>query len=153
MHNFAKAEDNPSGCDRQGSRPPVCHVLPNGFLLNDADQSGRRLARFTVALLLAFCVLLANPPSRAQTPAGAYWTITTVAGTGERGYSGDGGPAVEAKLQFPKGLAVDGAGNLYIADAETIAFAGWIRRGPSPPLRRISRGLATPQTEYRRASR
>ena len=42
--------------------------------------------------------------------------ITTVAGTGTSGYSGDGGPAVEAQLYTPRGVAVDGAGNLYIAD-------------------------------------
>ena len=44
-------------------------------------------------------------------------TITTIAGTGEFGFSGDGGPAVEAELYSPYGVAVDGAGNLYIADA------------------------------------
>lgn len=43
-------------------------------------------------------------------------TITTVAGTGTGGYSGDGGAATAAKLFFPYGVAVDGAGNLYIAD-------------------------------------
>ena len=43
-------------------------------------------------------------------------TITTVAGTGERGYSGDGGPATRAKLSAMWGIAVDGAGNLFIAD-------------------------------------
>ena len=42
--------------------------------------------------------------------------ITTVAGNGERGYSGDGGPAVEASLWKPEGVAVDAFGNLYIAD-------------------------------------
>ena len=42
--------------------------------------------------------------------------ITTVAGNGTRGYSGDGGPAVEARLRFPQSVALDGAGNLYIAD-------------------------------------
>ena len=44
-------------------------------------------------------------------------TITTVAGTGEHGNKGDGGPAVEAQLNAPTGLALDGAGNLYIADS------------------------------------
>ena len=42
--------------------------------------------------------------------------ITTVAGTGERGYSGDGGPAIDAQLNWPSALVVDGDGNLYIAD-------------------------------------
>ena len=42
--------------------------------------------------------------------------ITTFAGTGEWGYSGDGGPATEARLNDPDGLAVDGAGNVYVAD-------------------------------------
>jgi RHS repeat-associated protein len=43
-------------------------------------------------------------------------TITTVAGDGTQGYSGDGGPAVQAKLYYPRGVAVDGSGNIYIAD-------------------------------------
>ena len=43
-------------------------------------------------------------------------TITTVAGTGEKGYGGDGGRAVEAQLDGPLGIAIDGAGNLYITD-------------------------------------
>jgi RHS repeat-associated protein len=42
--------------------------------------------------------------------------ITTVAGNGQYGYTGDGGPATEARLNFPTGVAVDGSGNLYIAD-------------------------------------
>ena len=37
--------------------------------------------------------------------------ITTVAGTGSRGYSGDGGPAVKAQLDQPQGFAFDSAGN------------------------------------------
>jgi hypothetical protein len=42
--------------------------------------------------------------------------ITTVAGTGVRGYSGDGGPAKDAKLAWPYGVAFDANGDLYIAD-------------------------------------
>jgi uncharacterized protein (TIGR03437 family) len=42
--------------------------------------------------------------------------ITTVAGNGTWGYSGDNGPATTAELSYPTGVAVDSAGNLYIAD-------------------------------------
>jgi hypothetical protein len=42
-------------------------------------------------------------------------TITTVAGTGSPGYSGDNSPATQAQLNHPLGLALDAAGNLFIA--------------------------------------
>src|SRR5580658_3309533 len=42
--------------------------------------------------------------------------ITTVAGNGEKAYSGDGGPAIHAALNEPYGVVVDRNGNLYIAD-------------------------------------
>jgi sugar lactone lactonase YvrE len=44
--------------------------------------------------------------------------ITTVAGNGTPGFSGDGGQAAEAKLSYPYGLALDQAGNIFIADTE-----------------------------------
>src|SRR2546423_1144515 len=44
--------------------------------------------------------------------------LRTVAGTGEKGYAGDGGQATRAKLNQPFHCDVDEAGNLYIAEAE-----------------------------------
>jgi sugar lactone lactonase YvrE len=45
-------------------------------------------------------------------------TLHHLAGTGEQGYTGDGGPAVAARLGGPKGLALSSDGGLYLADTE-----------------------------------
>ncbi len=45
-----------------------------------------------------------------------YWIITTAAGTGERGFAGDGGPAAQARLNGPFDVGFDPAGNLYFSD-------------------------------------
>jgi uncharacterized protein (TIGR03437 family) len=55
-----------------------------------------------------------NSRVRKVTPAGV---ISTVAGNGTDGFSGDGGAATSAMLKGPRGLAVDSSGNLYIGDA------------------------------------
>ena len=53
-------------------------------------------------------------------PAGAVleqiYVIDTIAGTGEEGFAGDGGPALRAKFLTPQSLAIDSDGNLYVAD-------------------------------------
>ncbi len=47
---------------------------------------------------------------------GSNGTITTIAGTGQQGYAGDGGPASVATFSSPRGIAVDSSGTLYVAD-------------------------------------
>ena len=56
--------------------------------------------------------------------------ITTVAGNGNQGFSGDGGPAVDASLYNPFGVAVDSAGNLFVADE----FNNRIRKVGGPAI-------------------
>jgi sugar lactone lactonase YvrE len=58
-----------------------------------------------------------NYAIRKVSPAGI---ITTVAGNGTSGYSGDGGPATSAQLASAVGMALDSAGNLYFGDNERI---------------------------------
>lgn len=77
--------------------------------------------------------------------------ITTVAGSGVQGFSGDNGPATTAELDSPTGLALDSAGNLYIADShnhrvrEVAAATGTIKTIAGTGAAGFSgdRGLAT----------
>ena len=82
---------------------------------------------------LATAATLQNPFDCAVDPAGRIYiadvfnqrvrrveldgTITTIAGTGLQGFSGDGGPATNAQLFEPDGVALDAQGRLYIADS------------------------------------
>jgi sugar lactone lactonase YvrE len=54
---------------------------------------------------------------RVRRVSAATGTITSIAGTGQAQFSGDSGPAVEATLSFPQGVALDSQGNVFIADS------------------------------------
>ncbi|HXP83142.1 MAG TPA: hypothetical protein VN841_00390 [Bryobacteraceae bacterium] len=58
----------------------------------------------------------ANNPCTCVFRLDAQGNLTRVAGSAEAGFSGDGGPAIQAQLSDPVGLAVDSAGNLFIAE-------------------------------------
>ena len=73
---------------------------------------------FGLAVDSAGNLFIADVGNRRVRRVGTDGVITTVAGSGEPGVGGDGGPATEAQLGFVSGLAVDDSGNLYIADLE-----------------------------------
>ncbi len=79
------------------------------------NQAGKADNCFAVGFEIRMILLLFGVLLLAAYPAGAQ-TITTFAGNGVQGFSGDGGPAVNAALDNPHGIAVDAFLNVYIAD-------------------------------------
>ncbi len=71
----------------------------------------------SVALDASGNIYIADTGDQLIRKVGTNGIITTVAGSnGSAGFAGDGGSAKSAKLNYPSGVAVDGAGNIYIAD-------------------------------------
>jgi hypothetical protein len=78
-------------------------------------------------------------------------TISTTAGTGTAGYSGDGGPGSSARLDMPGDVVTDAAGNIYIADfsnsrVRRVSTGGPSRRtpAPAPPATAATAGPRSP---------
>jgi sugar lactone lactonase YvrE len=107
------AEESPA----PGTITAVAGTGQSGFSGDGGPATEARLAfPFDVAVDAAGNVLIAatdNNRVRKVSPAGM---ISTVAGTGKPGFSGDGGPATQAGMN-PWTLTLDGAGNLYIGDS------------------------------------
>jgi sugar lactone lactonase YvrE len=99
--NIATVAGN-GGCCYSGDSGPATSANLNWAMGAAVDSSGNLYIADTN-----------NSRIRKVTPAG---TITTLAGTGTSGYSGDGGAAASAQLAYPNGVAVDSSGNVYIAD-------------------------------------
>jgi DNA-binding beta-propeller fold protein YncE len=94
-----------------GERQPT----PDGAPVKTAPLNGPRTMSFDGDGNLYLALREGNAIYRIASKAG---TIHHLAGTGEQGYSGDGGPARLARLAGPKGLAY-GGGRLYVADTES----------------------------------
>jgi trimeric autotransporter adhesin len=86
----------------------------------DARASTPGALAWSVAVDSAGAVYIADAGAHRVRKVDASGVVTTVAGTGTAGFSGDGGPATSAMLSFPSGVAVDGAGILYIADHQNM---------------------------------
>jgi hypothetical protein len=91
----------------------------------DRKRRNRRIGATALALLITIAIIgsfLASFARSNRQPASPEPTpplpavITTVAGTGVRGSSGDGGPATDAQITYPVDLAADAQGNLYILE-------------------------------------
>ena len=91
-------------CGHSGDGGPAlaASISPNGGLAVDAAGNLYVAEEATYSI-------------RKITPDGAM--ITTVAGTGQKGFSGDGGPALSATFNFPQSLVIDANGNLLVSDA------------------------------------
>src|SRR5688572_5917038 len=63
------------------------------------------------ALIMVICAALCATPETSAQP-----VISTVAGNGLSGFSGDAGPATSARLYYPSDVAVDSAGNVFLID-------------------------------------
>ena len=85
-------------------------ALPSGVLVPSTSD---RMARFT-SWSAKGTGCASSAPSRAISQ--------TIAGTGSKGYSGDGGPALSARFDGPKELDVDSSGNIWIVDTENHAI-------------------------------
>jgi sugar lactone lactonase YvrE len=80
---------------------------------------------------------------RVRKVAAASGIITTIAGTGNTGYAGDGGPASEAFLQNPSGLVIDSSGNLYVGDQTAVRLLTPINTNPVLTIQSVHSGSFT----------
>lgn len=95
-----------------GARQPT----PDGAAIATAPLNGPRAIDFDRDGTLWLALREGNAVYRIDLRAG---TIHHVAGTGKKGFTGNGGPAASATLSGPKGLSVAPDGNVYLADTES----------------------------------
>jgi len=102
-----------------GSNSPLNAPLGGGYTGDGGPATSAELhAPSAVAVDAAGNLYIADAGNNViRKVSAATGIITTVAGKGVAGYSGDNGPAASAELDNPNGIAVDAGGNLYIGDS------------------------------------
>ena len=94
-------------------------TLSGGAADNGPGTSAKLINLTSVALDASGNLYIADGGSSSVRKVDSMGTITTFAGTGVSGYSGDGNLATSAQLRYPQGLSADLSGNLYIGDASS----------------------------------
>jgi sugar lactone lactonase YvrE len=118
--------ERPTTCGELVSRARAAIGLGQPPRGHRARFVGAIAGLLAVASALAVALFLRgeNKPLVAASTISQRGKIVTLAGTGERGSTGDGGPALRATLAEPSNLAVDRGGNVYVAEVEN----GRVRR-------------------------
>lgn len=102
----------------------ISTIAGNGSFLHGGDGGDATLASFSnpqdIALDKKGNIYIADLGSHRIRKIDVTGTISTFAGLGTLGFSGDGGLATAAELGYPSGIEVDDTGNLYIADASSL---------------------------------
>ncbi len=100
-----------------GTINTIAGINGSGFQGDNGPAIYARLNRpYGVASDSAGNIYIADTLNQRVRKLSASGTITTIAGTGATGFSGDNGPAISAQLNMPESVAVDAAGNVYVAD-------------------------------------
>ncbi len=116
MNHRVRKIDIKTGIISTWSGTGEANTAPDGSPISGSPLHGPRALAFGsdgkcyLALREGNALLLLDPKAN---------TIKRVAGTGKSGFTGNGGPALEARLAGPKAVALDAEGNVYLADTES----------------------------------
>ena len=104
--------------DTSGNISTIAGIFTDGFSGDGGQATSAQLyCPSGVAVDAAGNIYIADEFNQRIRKVAPNGVITTVAGDGNQSFSGDGGPATAAELNLPNDVAVDAAGNVYIADS------------------------------------